>query len=315
MKKTFKKIFKKLEENNLFPFLFFLLVSCCLWLLQTLNVSYETGVSFDISIQHVPDNVELDRSGTIETDVVLRDKGTVIAKYKMMSKEPLQVDYSDFVYKNGVLSLPLSVLKSQVQDNLEATTSFVRFAEDTLHIAVKQNRKLLPVRVNGRIDAAEHYEVSGIEIVPSNVMVHATPDVLEKMEFVNTEFVVKRYLKGDKVIPVKVSLGGALDIEPVEVKLHVNISPLKVKKVRVHVENVNFPRSYHAMWLPTEVELTFEVSPLHYELLGSGDFSVQIDYNDIVNAHGRPVEIKLVKTPSQAKNVEYVPSSINVSIL
>ena len=54
-----KDFFKKLKGNNLFPFLFFLLVSCCLWLLQVLNEDYETDIPFSVSILNVPEGIEL----------------------------------------------------------------------------------------------------------------------------------------------------------------------------------------------------------------------------------------------------------------
>lgn len=308
-------MFKKLEENNLFPFMFFLLVSCCLWLLQTLNDDYETDVAFGISVNGVPGNIELSEPGDIEVKVRLHDKGTVLAGYKMGGEEPIAVDFSSFKYGNGVLSLPVSVLKNEVQSRLQSTTSIVRFVTDTLHINVRQNQKLLPVHVSGRFDAADHYEVVGVEVSPSSVMVAATPDALEKMEAVNTEFIVKKYMKADKVITAKILLDGAVSVEPSEVKVHVKVAPLKMKKVRVPLTKVNFPAYYHSLWLPTEVELAFEVSDTHYELLGPSDFVVQIDYNDVLNAHGRPVELKLTSSPSEAKNVVVTPAKINSSAL
>lgn len=310
-----KRIFIKLKENNLFPFLFFLLVSCCLWLLQTLNDDYETEVSFTVSVHGVPSNIELVNPGDIEVNVRLHDRGTVLTGYKMSNAEPIEVKYSSFKYRNGVLSLPVSALKSQVQSRLEVTTSIVQFVDDTLYINVRQNRKLLPVHLIGNIDAAEHYEVTSVEIEPSSVMVAATPDALEKMERIDTEFVVKRYLKASKTITAKLALGGAVSVEPSEVKLHINVSPLKTKKVRVPVTKLNFPLSFHAMWLPSEVEVSFEVSEAQYELVGPSDFSVELDYNDMLNAHGAPVKLKLVTQPSMVKNVELTPSAINTPLL
>ena len=42
------------------PFLFFLLVSCCLWLLQALNEKYETDIAFKLNVKGLPSDVELD---------------------------------------------------------------------------------------------------------------------------------------------------------------------------------------------------------------------------------------------------------------
>ena len=50
-----KDFFKKLKGSSLLPFLFFLLVSCCLWLSLVLNEDYETDIPFSVSILNVPE--------------------------------------------------------------------------------------------------------------------------------------------------------------------------------------------------------------------------------------------------------------------
>ena len=165
---------------------------------------------------------------------------------------------------------------------------------------------------NGKIDAAEHYEVTSVNISPYDVMVSAMPDKLEKMEFVETEYVVKKYLKNDKTFTVKIATDDYMNVEPSVVDVHVTVSPLKVKKVRVPVTQTNFPKPFFAMWLPNEVELSFEVSEANYELIGPGDFVVNIDYNDILSANGGYVTLKLVKASSLVKNVVVTPSKVIV---
>lgn len=307
-----KDFFKRFKENNLLPFLFFLLVSCCLWLLQVLNEDYETDIPFYVSISNVPDNIELVDGDNAEVMVRLSDRGTVLTKYKLGKKLSIAVDFSEFKHNGGTLSLPLSVLKKQMAGVVDATTSIVQYHDDTLYIKVKQNRKLLPVVLNGKIDAAEHYEVTSIEISPVDVMVSAMPDKLETMEFVETEYTVKKYLKSDRVFTVKIATGDYMNVEPSVVDVHVSVSPMKIKKVRVPVVCVNFPEPQFAMWFPNEVELSFEVSESNYDRVGPADFVVNLDYKDILSAKGGLVPLKLVSSSSFAKNVVLKPSRISV---
>ena len=109
-----KDFFTKFKENSLFTFLFFLLVSCCLWLLQVLNEDYETDIPFNVTVQNIPDNVELVDKDDIEFGVRLHDRGTALLRYKFGHSRSVAVDYSEFRKQNGVLSLPVSVLKRQV---------------------------------------------------------------------------------------------------------------------------------------------------------------------------------------------------------
>lgn len=307
-----KDFFKKIKENSLLTFLFFLLVSCCLWLLQVLNEDYETDIPFSVSIHNVPDNLELVDVDDAEVLVRLGDRGTVLLRYKLGKRLSLDVDFSEFKHNGGTLSLPLSVLKKQMADMLEGTTSIVQYLDDTLYVKVKQNRKLLPVVLNGKVDAAEHYEVTSVQISPMDVMVSAMPDKLDKMESVETEYIVKKYLKSDRTFTVRIATDEYMNVEPSVVDVHVSVSPLKVKKVRVPVVQVNFPKPLFAMWLPNEVELTFEVPEANYELIGPSDFVVHIDYNDIISARGGYVPLKLVSVSPLVKNVVVNPAKIVV---
>ena len=307
-----KDFFSKFKENNLFTFLFFLLVSCCLWLLQVLNEEYETDIPFNVTVLNLPDNIELVDDGDVEFGVRLHDRGTALLKYKFGRKLSVVVDYAEFKKQKGVLSLPVSSLKKQVTNSIESSSSIVQYNEDTVHINVKHNRKLLPVRLNGKIDAAEHFEISGISIQPSDVMVSATPERLDEMSLVDTEYIVKKYLKGDKEFTVGIVTDELMNVEPSEVRVVVSVSPLKVKKVRVPIKRVNFPLHFYALWLPTEVELAFEVSEAHYDSIGPSDFLVQLDYNDLLKVGSGKVELKLLKTPSFAKNVVLKPAAITV---
>lgn len=307
-----KDFYKKLKGNNLLPFLFFLLVSCCLWLLQVLNEDYETDIPFSVSIHNVPEGIELVDGDETEVLVRLGDRGTVLAKYKLRKSHSLSVDFSDFKHRGGVLSLPMSQLKKQIAGVVEGTTSVVQYHDDTLYVKVVQSRKLLPVRLNGKIDAAEHYEITSVVIEPVDVMVSAMPDKLEKMEFVETDYTVKKYLKNDRTFQVNIATGDFMTAEPATVNIHVSVSPLKIKKVRVPVTMVNFPKSLFAMWLPNEVELVFEVSEANYEMIGPSDFAVQLDYNDVVANKGGYAPLKLVSTSPLVKNVVLKPSKILV---
>lgn len=307
-----KDFFKKLRGNNLLTFLFFLLVSCCLWLLQVLNEDYETDIPFSVSILNVPDDIELVDGNEAEVLVRLSDRGTVLSKYKLGKSHSLTVDFADFKYRGGTLSMPISQLKKQIAEVVEGTTSVIQYHDDTLYVNVVQNRKLLPVMLNGKIDAAEHYEITSVTIEPVDVMVYAMPDKLEKMEFVETDYIVKKYLKNDRTFQVEIATDDFMSVEPSVVNVHVSVSPLKIKKVRVPVTQVNFPKPMFAMWLPNEVELSFEVSEANYDLIGPSDFTVHLDYIDLLSNMGGYAPLKLISTSPLVKNVILKPSRIIV---
>lgn len=99
------------------------------------------------------------------------------------------------------------------------------------------------------------------------------------------------------------------------VNVNISVSPLKIKKVQVPVTQVNFPGPLYALWLPNEVELSFEVSEANYELIGPSDFTVQLDYKDVVSNVGGYAPLKLVSKSPLVKEVKLKPSKIIVGAL
>lgn len=303
-----KTFIRKTEENKLLPFLFFLLVSCCLWLLQALNYKYETDVAFKINVKGLPSDVELDKDD-IYFMARLRDYGTGLIGYELWGATPVDVNYAELGNSNGRLVLPLSVAKQKVENLVGSSTSLVRMLQDTIMIDVKRDVALLPVKIDGIVDVADHYTVADIEIIPSEVNVYATAAHLEKMSDIRTEYVVKKYLKNSIGFKAKIVADELVTVEPSVVDVYVTVHPLVEKKLRLPVEYVGFPVSYPGS-LPREVEVTFEIPEPDAGDVGEKDFSVSVDYAEAAAASSRKADIVVTPLSHKISNVSTSPSYV-----
>ena len=219
------------------------------------------------------------------------------------------IDLASGEVKEIVLSSP----EKGTTEWIGATCSYMTADGDWLYYTMR-NYKL----DNSGVESEEHMSYNRTVLYRYNIksgeteMVSAMPDRLESMEFVETEYTVKKYLKNDRTFQVNVATDDFMTVEPAVVNVHVSVSPLKVKKVQVPVTLVNFPTSLFAMWIPNEVELVFEVSEANYDLIGPSDFTVQLDYNDVLANKGGFAPLKLVTTSPLVKNVVLKPSKIVV---
>ena len=300
-----------MKGNDIPTFLFFLLVSCCLWLLQTLNERYETDVVVDVNIVNMPAGMELVDSDETEFAVRLRDAGTVLMGYELGGGLPITVDYSELRQDKGRLALPLAILAGRLQNGMKASTVLVNTLTDTLFLDVKKEEALLPVTVHGVIDAAEHYEIVDVEIVPSEVMVMATPGVVAEMSEVKTEYVVKKYLKDNTGFSLALASDGVMTIEPSVVNVYVSVSPLKQKRLVVPVDYVNFPEGHDVSQLPADVELTFDVSEFNYDKVQSADFKVELDYNELFLDDKKKGVFKISESPSAVHDIRIRPAQVS----
>jgi hypothetical protein len=281
-----------------------------LWLLQALNEKYEANVAFRINVIGLPDEVELDRDDYFFT-ARLSDHGNVLAIYELRGAMAVDVEYDNFMYSNGRLVLPLSTVRHKVENLLDASTSLVRLLQDTIVIDVKRSMAVLPVKIDGVIDAADHYTIADIEIVPSVVNVFATQVGLDNVHDVKTEYVVKKYLKSSTSFKVSLAKENLMTMEPSDVDVHVVVQPLVKKKMRVPVNYVGFPHNYSGV-LPHDVEVAFDVPEPYADEVEPKDFQVSLAYSQAVAENSRKAEFNVLPSFHKVENVVITPSYINL---
>ena len=278
-----------------------------MWLLQTLNNKYETDITFRVNVSGLPGDVELDNDDTYFM-ARLRDDGTKLLGYELRGALPLEVEYNELDYSNGSLVLPLSVAKQKIEAVIGSSSSLVRLLQDTLLIDIKREMAVMPVKIDGVIDVADHFVVTDVEVVPSEVNVYATEAGLEGVNEVRTEYVVKKYLKNSVGFKAKLMAGELMTVEPSEVDVYVTVQPLVNRSVSVPVNYIGFPANYNAA-KPDEVELSYEVPETDAESIGAGDFVVSLDYKDIVLGNGR-AEFTVQPASHKVSNIKVKPSYI-----
>ena len=65
-------------------FLFFVLVSFCFWMLQTLDESYQTEFKVPLRLKNVPKEVVLTSDFPSEVRIRVEDRGTVLLNYMLV---------------------------------------------------------------------------------------------------------------------------------------------------------------------------------------------------------------------------------------
>ena len=282
-----------------------------MWFLQTLNEKYEAEVSVVLSIQNVPENVSFDEGGDLTFNVMLRDDGTELLGYSVGSRLVVKADWSEFKNDNGRLTLPLSALSTRVINSVRPSTEFVKFVSDTLVLNVKKEVATLPVSVNRSFTVADNCELLSIETMPSTVIVAALPDVLSSMNSIATESLEGVVLSMDTVLTLALDGGKGVSADPANVQVKFRFERLVKKEVRVPLELVNFPHNSAWYSFPVSVNISFDVASADYDKVVPGDFKVQLDYNDFMNAAvGDGVHFSLVSSPGLATNIYLEPSAI-----
>lgn len=299
--------------RDMLLFLFFVLVSCCLWLMLTLNRDYETDIKFNLSVKEVPEDVSFSPQDE-ELIVHISDRGTTLMNYKLEAFLPISVNYSELVNRKGRLILPASVLQKRIKKQLRSSTTILSIQPDTLLYYTKESAVKYPVAFNGKLLPARQYALGDIRVVPDSVWVFAPSQIADTLKSIPTEYFVKEELRDTLNITLPLAVASNINCNPAEVNVIIPVYPYTQKSFDLPVHGIDFPDTYRLRTFPSRVQVKLDVKSDDYNLVSADDFEVGISYLDIYGSDSNRAELKLLRSPSWVKEVKIVPSAVEYII-
>lgn len=314
-----KKTIDRAKGNKILTFLFFLLVSCSLWLSLTLNREHEADIPVRIYIKNLPEGVELSGGRRLATTVRIKGDGTDIFGYLFEEGIVISVDYKEFRREGGRISMPANAIRGRVLTELGQSLTIVRFASDSLATDIKRVTKRLPVsRSVAGILPAEGYELVSIEYLPDSLDVTAYVDVMPSIEEIYTHPLNCRALSCDSLFNVELLPGEYITTEPTELKVRAIASRIVHEEKVVPVEYVNFMAYMSTDVLPKSIVVKYDILEIDAPKVGPEDISVRIDFDAYREAFvaGRKEEKFEVSTTSPyVRNLRAIPETTPVVAL
>lgn len=315
MKKDFFKIkgINAPAGRDMLLFLFFVLVSCCLWLMLTLNRDYETDIKFNLSVKEVPEDISFS-SQDKELIVRVSDRGTTLMNYELETFLPISFNYSELINKKGRLVMPVSALQKRIKKQLRSSTAIVSIHPDTLLYYTQESAVKYPVSFNGTVEPARQYALGDIIVEPDSVWVFAPSQVADTLGSVKTEFFIKDEVRDTLQLTLPLVVADNVSCNPAEVKVTIPVYPYTQKSFELPVYGVDFPDTYRLRTFPSRVQVKLNVSLDDYKLITADDFEVGISYLDIYGSESNSAELKLLRAPSWVSGVKIVPEVVEYII-
>lgn len=302
------------QGKEVFLFLLFLLVSCCFWLMLTLNQKYETDVDFAVHVSNLPEDVVFSSSSEKIVTVRLRDRGTVLADYLFNSFRPIAVDYSELQKRDGYLSLPVSSLRKRVESRLQSSSSLISCLPDSFLYYVKEDAVRLPVRVKGDITTAKQYVSEAAITIPDSVLVFAPSAMTDTMRYIGTQYIVQHELRDSLVLNAKLLYDKGVECIPDTVKVIIPVTPYTERAYEVPVKGIGFPQGTVLRAFPSRVKVVVNIGMLYLDKVTADDFEVAVDYTDVADGGAERVKLRLIKSPLTVSNARIVPNEVEYLI-
>ncbi|MCD8301895.1 MAG: YbbR-like domain-containing protein [Prevotellaceae bacterium] len=298
-------------------FLFFLAVSAVFWMLQTLDETLQKDIRIKLELTDVPDDVVITSPLPGELRAVVSDKGTSLIRYVRYGVPPLRVSFADYApsTESGKVSLPPSEVAGMVQSCLLGTSRVLSVSPDTLEFYFNHGAcKSVPIRVAGDVDVSPEYYLLSVTTSPSEVLVYASPSVLDTLSAIYTLPVNLSDIKSNTTAEVGLQgiKGAKLGVEKAQVNIQVDVYMENVMKVPIHT--VNFPASKVLKTFPSEVEVTYTVGYTLNKDIKPDDFVILLTYEQILayQREGRTkIPVTLRSQPETVMGVRLEPEEVD----
>lgn len=281
-------------------FLFFLALSGIFWLMMTLNETYEKEFVIGVKVTNVPRNVVLISDETDSVKVTLRDKGIMLLSY-LYGKEPQQVsvNFKTYARANGTVSVPSSDIQRLLYQQLDASTKITSAKPEKVEFEFNYGlRKRVPVRWQGRVLPEHLYFISDVSYSPDSVDVFASKEKLDSIKTVYTEHLNYANFRDTLTVSSMLQKMKGVKMVPDKVKVTFYTDVLTEESIDdIPIVGINVPEGKVIRTFPAKVSVKFVTGVSTFRRLSAADFSVTVDYNEIVAHPSDKCEIRLRKVP------------------
>ena len=286
-------------------FLFFLVLSSIFWLMMTLNETYEQDVCIPVRLVNVPKNAVVTTEIDDTVRVTVRDKGYALVAYMYGDRiRPINVNFSAYANRQtGVGIVAAQDLLKMVNQRFAGPSKVIQVKPDRLDFYFNYGMsRRLPVRMSGYVVPGKSYYLARTRFWPDVVTVYASKHILDSLRFVKTvpinivnfgdtviRTVALEKIKGVKIVPGTVRIGLYPDI-------------LTEESIDVPVTAVNMPDGKVLRTFPSRVKVSFIVGASMFRHISADQFTVAVDYNELMEHPSDKCNIYLKSSPQSVRN-------------
>ena len=298
-------------------FLFFLVLSSIFWLMMTLNETFEQEVGVPVRLVNVPKNAVITTEIEDTVRVTVRDKGYSLVMYMYGDRlQPININFSTYANRQtGYGIVPAADLLKMVNQKFTGASKVLQVKPDRLdfYFNFGISRRVL-VRMSGQVVPGRSYYLARTKFWPDVVTVYASKRVLDSLRYVKTapinivnfgdtviQNVALEKIKGVKIVPNMVRIGLYPDI-------------LTEESIEVPIKSINMPEGKVLRTFPSKVRVNFTVGASLFRHINADQFSVVVDYNELIANPSDKCSIILKTSPHSVRNARLQRSQVDYLI-
>ncbi len=308
-----------LLSRDTFIFLFFAIISGLFWVIISLNKTYETRITIPVNYTNIPADIELNSEFPKNIVIKVKDKGTSLLTYLNKEYKPLVLDFNKFTaYGNSnEWNIPTgSAFDKEIKEIFNPSTQVTDIIPNVIIVEkASLHQKRIPVIPRAHIECArQHFLTDSIRISPSEITLYGQQELIDTIQHVYTEVVQASELTSTLEKQVQLILPENCKSNPKTVTITAPIEFYTENKQMVPVTIIGTPENLHVRAFPSEVEVTYMVAVSRYNSVIPSDFSVSINYEDILSNKSNLHSLTLERYPAHIRNPKIKPEKVECMI-
>ena len=291
-------------------FLLFLVITFLFWFAQKMGKSYEYTMQIPVKIANVPEEIRLSGSASDKVIATLSGKGMALWKSSRNKDKVIEISTSAYKMSRGRAVLSSQFVRDSIQDIISSGVVIRSIEPDTLSFLYEnQQIKRLPVRFDGVTEGKNQYVMDSYYVTPDSLDVYVT----ESAGNVDALYVDLASIDVDAdtvTVSAKLKAISGVYADNDNVQLSVCSFQYTEKSLTIPVQGVNFPQGKMLKSFPSRVNVVFWVKMSEYDNVAEGDFTVVVDYNDIMQFASDKAELRIYNLPADVKRVRIIPQSV-----
>ena len=295
-----KRLLFSQTNKELVVFLFFLALSGVFWLQTTLNEVYEREFSIPVTVVGLPKNAVLTSDETDTVRMTIRDKGFTLLTYMYGDiLKKVNLNFKTYSKSNGTGVVTAAELQKLVYQQLANGSRITSVKPDKLEFYYNYGaKKVVPVRWRGRVMPEEMYFISRVAYHPDSVTVYASREKLDSINIVYTEPLNYANFRDTLTLNCHLAKMKGVKLTPDEVRVTFCTDVLTEEHIEgVPIKAINMPVGKSLRTFPAKVSINFVTGVNVYRNLKPADFTVVVDYNEIIDHPTEKCRIYLKNVP------------------
>lgn len=290
-----------LVNKEFLVFLFFLALSGSFWLLMTLNETFEREIRLPVRIVNIPNNVVLTSDEYDTLNIVLSDRGLALINYQYGNKKrTIDIDFKSYTRRNGYGMVTAAELQQLASKQLPASTSITEMKTELIEYFYSDGAsKRVPVKWSGQVTPEPPYFISDVIYYPDSVDVYASEEKLDSITIAYTAPLNYSDFKDSLTVETSIQKERGVKAKPGNVRIKFMTDILtEVSFSNIPVKGINMPKGMLLRTFPSTVTVKFVTGVSRYRSIKPQEFSVVVDYNEIMANPSEKCNVHLQEVPT-----------------